>query len=130
MCIIQGKNDRICSEGMTSSMFCQKISKAANPDEVYFGYLHDIIGDFEGLSERYSTVVEYGSEGEVNKENLESIFNPYVYLVYVCPQVRYRTSALREILMPLAIPCLDLEMRTFGNMDGQRALQDILSFEN
>ncbi|EOL41577.1 PTS sugar transporter subunit IIB [Enterococcus phoeniculicola] len=118
-----------CAGGMTSSMFCQKISKAANPNEVYFGSLHDIIVDFSNLSQTYSTLVAYGGEGIIRQENLETLFKPYVDLVYVCPQVRYRTPALKKLLIPLNIPCLDLDMKTFGNMNGKKALHDILSFQ-
>lgn len=47
----------------------------------------------------------------------------------VCPQVRYKTASLQKLLSPLAIPCVDIDMKTFGNMNGEKALQEILSFK-
>jgi len=118
-----------CAGGMTSSMFCQKIAKAANPNEVYFGQLHDVIANFQNLSNTYSTLIVYGGEGEINKLSLEPIFKPYVDGVFVCPQVRYKTASFRKLLSPLDISCMDIDMKTFGNMNGEKALRDILDFK-
>lgn len=118
-----------CAGGMTSSMFCQKISKAADPAEVYFGHLTDVISDFEHLSHTYPTLIAYGGEGEINHQALTPIFQPYVDQVLVCPQVRYKTASLQKLLEPLNIPCSDLDMRTFGNMNGEKALADILELK-
>lgn len=118
-----------CAGGMTSSMFCQKIAKAADPNEVYFGQLHDVIADVQNLSATYSTLIAYGGEGEINKLSLEPIFKPYVDRVIVCPQVRYKTISLQKILSPLDIPCTDIDMKTFGNMNGEKALREILEFQ-
>lgn len=114
---------------MTSSMFCQKIAKAADPKEVYFGALHEIIQDYDRLSASYPTLIAYGGEGEINRLSLEPIFKPFVDRVLVCPQVRYKTPSLQKLLEPLAIPCTDIEMKTFGNMNGAKALNEILAFQ-
>ncbi|EOH92915.1 hypothetical protein UAW_02956 [Enterococcus haemoperoxidus ATCC BAA-382] len=118
-----------CAGGMTSSMFCQKIAKAADPNEVYFGQLHDVIADVQNLSATYSTLIAYGGEGEINKLSLEPIFKPYVDRVIVCPQVRYKTISLQRLLSPLDTPCTDIDMKTFGNMNGEKALREILEFQ-
>lgn len=118
-----------CAGGMTSSMFCQKIAKAVDPKEVYFGQLHDVIADFQNLSTTYSTLIAYGGEGEINKLSLEPTFKPYVDCVLVCPQVRYKTASLQKLLSPLDIPCTDIDMKTFGNMNGEKALREILAFK-
>ncbi|WP_086313770.1 hypothetical protein A5821_001307 [Enterococcus sp. 7F3_DIV0205] len=118
-----------CAGGMTSSMFCQKIAKAANPEEVYFGHLHDLIADFQHLSETYPTLIAYGGEGEINQLTLEPTFKPYVDRVLVCPQVRYKTASLQKLLKTIDIPCADIDMKTFGNMNGEKALKDILDFQ-
>ncbi|WP_430607561.1 hypothetical protein IGJ55_001017 [Enterococcus sp. AZ170] len=118
-----------CAGGMTSSMFCQKIAKAADPKAVYFGQLHDVIADFENLSTLYPTLIAYGGEAEINQLTLTPIFKPYVNRVMVCPQVRYKMASLQKLLSPLAIPCVDIDMKTFGNMNGEKALQEILSFK-
>lgn len=118
-----------CAGGMTSSMFCQKIAKAADPNEVYFGQLHDVIADVQNLSATYSTLIAYGGEGEINKLSLEPIFKPYVDRVIVCPQVRYKTISLQKLLSPLDTPCTDIDMKTFGNMNGEKALREILEFQ-
>jgi len=118
-----------CAGGMTSSMFCQKIAKAADPNEVYFGSLHDVIADFQNLTATYSTLIAYGGEGEITKLSVEPIFKPYVDRVMVCPQVRYKTASLQKLLSPLDIPCTDIDMKTFGNMNGEKALREILDFK-
>ncbi|OJG55494.1 hypothetical protein RV06_GL001937 [Enterococcus haemoperoxidus] len=110
-------------------MFCQKIAKAADPNEVYFGQLHDVIADVQNLSATYSTLIAYGGEGEINKLSLEPIFKPYVDRVIVCPQVRYKTISLQRLLSPLDTPCTDIDMKTFGNMNGEKALREILEFQ-
>lgn len=118
-----------CAGGMTFSMFCQKIAKAADPNEVYLGQLHDVIADVQNLSATYSTLIAYGGEGEINKLSLEPIFKPYVDRVIVCPQVRYKTISLQKLLSPLDTPCTDIDMKTFGNMNGEKALREILEFQ-
>lgn len=118
-----------CAGGMTSSMFCQKIAKAADPNEVYFGQLHDVIADVQNLSATYSTLIAYGGEGEINKLSLEPIFKPYVDRVMVCPQVRYKTTSLQKLLSPLDIPCMDIDMKTFGNMNGEKVLRESLALK-
>lgn len=115
-----------CAGGMTSSMFWQKIAKAADPNEVYFGQLHDVITDVQNLSATYSALIVYGGEGEINKLSLEPIFKPYVDRVMVCPQVRYKTTSLQKLLSPLDIPCMDIDMKTFGNMNGEKVLRESL----
>lgn len=115
-----------CAGGMTSSMFCQKIARAADPNAIYFGYLHDIINDFEALNTTYPLLIAYGGEGEITEQTLIPVFDPYVDHVLVCPQVRYRTALLKKMLEPLNISCTDLDMRIFGNMDGKKALDDLL----
>ncbi|MEI5991589.1 PTS sugar transporter subunit IIB [Enterococcus crotali] len=118
-----------CAGGMTSSMFCQKIAKAADPKEVYFGHLQDVIADFQHLSATYPTLIAYGGEGEINQLTLEPTFKPYVDRVLVCPQVRYKTASLQKLLAPVNIPCTDIDMKTFGNMNGEKALREILAFK-
>lgn len=118
-----------CAGGMTSSMFCQKIAKSADSKEVYFGQLHDVIADFQKLSATYSTLIAYGGEMEINLLALEPIFKPYVDLVLVCPQVRYKTASLQKLLTPINIPCTDIDMKTFGSMNGEKAFKEILAFK-
>lgn len=74
-------------------------------------------------------LIAYGGEGEINKVSLETIFKPYVDGVFVCPQVRYKTASLQKLLSPLDIPCKDIDMKTFGNMNGEKALRESLDFK-
>ncbi|MHC5249632.1 PTS sugar transporter subunit IIB [Enterococcus sp. LJL90] len=118
-----------CAGGMTSSMFCQKISKAADAKVVHFGHLHEVIKNFEQLSAAFPTLIAYGGEGEITKYNLESVFKPYVDQVLVCPQVRYKTPSLKKLLETIDVPCADIDMKTFGNMNGEKALADIFNLQ-
>ncbi|WP_254907579.1 hypothetical protein [Candidatus Enterococcus lemimoniae] len=74
-------------------------------------------------------LIAYGGEGEINKVSLEPIFKPYVDGVFVCPQVRYKTASLQKLLLSLIIPCTDIDMKTFGNMNGEKTLRESLDFK-
>ncbi|MFD2386930.1 PTS sugar transporter subunit IIB [Enterococcus rivorum] len=104
-----------------------KIAKSADPETVYFGSLQQVIDEYDLLHQTYRIIVAYGGESKINLHNIEPIFKPYVDYVLVCPQVRFKTPILRKMLTPVGIPCEDIEMRTFGRMDGKKALDDILA---
>lgn len=115
-----------CAGGATSSLFCSHIAHAADPEMIHFDDLKTLLADYDALSQRYPILIGYGSEQLVDWRNVATMFQPHVDQVFVCPQVRYRTPVLRKTLAPAGIPVDDLDMRMFGTMNGELALQTII----
>ena len=116
-----------CSGGATSSLFCQKISKEVG-DKAFLDHIFLVLKDYENLSQKYDMILAYGpaeflDEKSMNKYNLFDKLSS----VWVAPQMRYVKDKIEEVCRPYDIPVEQIDMRTYGTMNGKKALEDILS---
>lgn len=115
-----------CAGGMTSSLFCSKIQEAAKDENIIVDDIFTILDDLNSYQEKYDFILAYGpihflTAEKIKKNSLENV----LVSVWVAPQVWNLKDALRKELEPLHIPVEAIDMRTFGIMDGKKALADI-----
>ncbi|WP_369334592.1 PTS sugar transporter subunit IIB, partial [Clostridium tertium] len=60
----------------------------------------------------------------IKEYNLNNIID----LILICPQVRYLISSIKKLTSPYNINCDVLDMKTFGTMNGEKALKDIMKY--
>ncbi|WP_321383940.1 hypothetical protein [uncultured Enterococcus sp.] len=118
-----------CSGGMTSSMFCQRIVKAIDTVESPLKAVFDDIGtiirrkkEFEG---NYDLIFAYGGINYIQAYNAYD-FGTIFDVVFVSPQMRHMTKSKQEILKDYPVIVKDIEMKTFGTMDGPVAYNNLL----
>lgn len=114
-----------CSGGATSSLFCQKIGKAAK-EKTLVEHIFIVLQDLENLQKSYDMILAYGpaeilNERSIQKFHLDKVINS----VWVSPQVRYLKETIYKSLAPYKIPVHLIDMRAFGTMNGEKALIDI-----
>lgn len=125
-----------CAGGLTSSLFCSKISKATTPDDkLYFDDIESLGKKFKkGELDKYDIVLGYGPTSIINENLLKNtIFTEMVDLVFIAPQARYFFNKVNELLKPYAISCNTIDRKTFGQMDGEQGLamiKQLLSEKN
>ncbi|MDU5110809.1 MAG: hypothetical protein E6248_10195 [Clostridium sp.] len=118
-----------CAGGATSSLFCSKIKKASNKDNVLVDDLMTILTDFEELKSKYDYILAYGPAGFIRESSIgDYALDKIIDLILVCPQVRYLVPSIKKVTEPYNISCDSLDMKTFGTMNGEKALKDIIEF--
>lgn len=118
-----------CAGGATSSLFCSKIKKASKENTILVDNIMTIISNFKEYNERYKFILAYGpaefiKESSIKEYNLNNIID----LILICPQVRYLLSSIKKLISPYNINCDVLDMKTFGTMNGEKALKDIMKY--
>lgn len=118
-----------CSGGMTSSMFCQRIVKAIDAAESPLRAVFDSVGtiirrkkEFEG---NYDLVFAYGGINFIEPHNAYD-FGTIFDVVFIAPQMRHMTKSKQDILKDYPVIVKDIEMKTFGTMDGATAYNNLL----
>lgn len=121
-----------CAGGGTSSLLCKKISKVSKDNfKIYMDSIETIISDLKAsnLSE-YDLVLAYGPVGLLTKSFIEEyeIYN-FIDLVFLAPQIRFEIKRVKTILTPYNIPVETIDMKTFGTMNGEKMLDEILTYK-
>lgn len=116
-----------CAGGATSSLFCQKIGQASSQN-VLVEDIFSVLKDLDTLINSYDMVLAYGpveflSERTVKEWQLDK----KIASVWIAPQVRYLKEMVDKALSQYHIPVNLIDMRAFGTMNGQKALDDILN---
>lgn len=118
-----------CAGGMTSSMFCQRIVKAIEQVKSPLTAVFDDVGtvikrkkEFEGY---YDLVFAYGGINYVTPMNAYD-FGTTFDVVFIAPQMRHLTNHKKEVLKDYPTIVKDIEVRTFGTMDGASAYDNLL----
>lgn len=113
-----------CAGGGTSSMFCQRIVKEIQQrDEnlrAVFEDVQRVAKNAAAYSGAYDLVFAYGGAGAI-REYTAFEFGSLFDVVYIAPQVRFMTPAIRELLAPYPTLVRDIPMAIFGNMDAAQA---------
>lgn len=118
-----------CAGGATSSLFCSKIKKASNKDNVLVDDLMTILTDFKEIKNKYEYILAYGPAGFIRESAIiDYSLDKIIDLILVCPQVRYLVPSIKKVTEPYNITCDSLDMKTFGTMNGEKALKDIIEF--
>lgn len=118
-----------CAGGMTSSMFCQRIIKAIDsansPLRAVFDSVGTIIRRKKEFKGNYDLIFAYGGINLIqayNAYDIGTIFD----VVFIAPQMRHMTKSKQEILKDYPVIVKDIEMKTFGTMDGATAYNNLL----
>lgn len=118
-----------CAGGATSSLFCSKIKKASNKDNILVDDLMTILSDFGEIKNKYEYILAYGPAGFIRESSIRDYtLDKIIDLILVCPQVRYLVPSIKKVTEPYNIYCDFLDMKTFGTMNGEKALKDIIEF--
>lgn len=118
-----------CAGGGTSSMFCQRMVKEIQQHDenlrAAFADVQSIAKHAAAYSGAYDLVFAYGGAGEI-REYTAFEFGNLFDVVYIAPQVRFMTPALRQLLAPYPTLVRDIPMRIFGNMEASKAYPQLL----
>jgi cellobiose-specific phosphotransferase system component IIB len=117
-----------CAGGLTSSLFCSKIRTAAKEENIIVDDIFTILDHYEEYQKQYDLILAYGPISfltlqKIKNYNLENL----LVSVWIAPQVWNLKGPLCTLLEPFHIPVYAIDMRTFGIMDGKKALDDIKS---
>ncbi|GAA0086321.1 hypothetical protein UT300007_27600 [Clostridium sp. CTA-7] len=120
-----------CAGGLTSSLFCSKIKNASTEDTILIEDIMNVILNYKEYNEKYNLILAYGpaefvKESSVNDYSLNNLID----LILICPQVRFLLPSIKKIMEPYSIKCDVLDMKTFGTMNGEKALKDIIEYAN
>lgn len=116
-----------CAGGATSSLFCQKIQKAADGN-VLVQDIFTILKDLDTLMTSYDMILAYGPVEFLNERTIEEWqLNKKLTSVWIAPQVRYMGDVIKKLFDPYLISVHLIDMRAFGTMNGKKALEDILA---
>lgn len=114
-----------CSGGATSSMLCQRIATASNKN-AKIGYILEVLPDIEQHLKDYDMVLAYGPVDFVKEMNIKgSGLMDKISCIYIAPQVRFMTPSVKKFYEPLNVPVGQIDMHTFGVMDGEKAWEEI-----
>ena len=118
-----------CAGGMTSSMFCQRIVKAIqeahSPLTAAFSDVGTVIRRRQEFEGHYDLVFAYGGIHfitPVNAYDMGTIFD----VVFVAPQMRHLTQHITHLLNDYPVIVKNIEMKTFGTMNGDVAYDSLL----
>lgn len=118
-----------CAGGATSSLFCSKIKKASNKDNILVDDINTILTNFKELKNKYEYIFAYGPAGFIRESSIRDYaLDKIIDLILVCPQVRYLVPSIKKVTEPYNISCDSLDMKTFGTMNGAKALKGIIEF--
>lgn len=118
-----------CAGGGSSSMFCQKIVEAIHADTTAltatFDDVGSVINDKKNLGDRFDLIFAYGGIdfiSNVTAFDFGTIFD----VVFVAPQVRYRTKDKVRLLQDYPTIVRDLDSKIFCTMNGPVAFSLLL----
>ncbi|VYT67362.1 PTS beta-glucoside transporter subunit IIB [Clostridium tertium] len=118
-----------CSGGATSSLFCSKIKKSSTEDNVLVDDIMTIISNFDEYGDKFKFILAYGPAGFIKESSIKDYnLDKIIDLILVCPQVRYLVPSIKRITESYNIACDALDMKTFGTMNGEKALKDIIEY--
>ncbi|MGL4820040.1 MAG: PTS sugar transporter subunit IIB [Bacilli bacterium] len=118
-----------CAGGATSSLIAQKISVFANEQgiqteiEAFFAITHQHqLAKFK--QDGVELLLLYGAIQALDSPTLVT-YQSVLSGILVAPQVRYYVPQLQSIAQPFGIPVVEMDMLTFGRMDGARMFDTI-----
>lgn len=120
-----------CAGGATSGMLCTKIRKAGEKDyKIYVDDIETVLRkEKHGELEAFDIRLAYGPVGLLSDRFVkEYAIDKYVDLVYIAPQVRFQVKEAEKLLGKYQIKCSPIDMKIFGRMNGEKMLEEILSY--
>lgn len=115
-----------CAGGATSSLFAQKIQEAGG-EQIMIEGIWNIIPNLEAYLQDYKLVIAYGPASILKEAFLkENQLEDKLKAVWIAPQVRFMKDTIKKQLQAYPISVDTIDMLVFGQMDGKRALYDIL----
>ena len=121
-----------CAGGGTSSLFCSKIDSFAKSVDrkICYEWLGDIIDiikkNDDSKYKYYEYVLLYGGTQVIltRADFPLEIFD----LIWICPQTRYFYNDVKSKCDKYKVPCENIDMLTFGRMNGDKALEYLDNF--
>lgn len=116
-----------CSGGGTSSMFCQKITLAAQNSAVTVKFydVETVLKNPGSYGSGVDVILAYGGIDFIREDNVDE-FARVFDVVLVAPQMRYRTQAKQALLQDYPLMVQDINPLLFGRMQGATALEELL----
>ncbi|KXU46357.1 MAG: PTS beta-glucoside transporter subunit IIB [Longibaculum muris] len=116
-----------CAGGATSSLFCQKIGQASS-QKVLVEDIFSVLKNLDTLMDSYDMILAYGPVEFLNKRTVQEWqLDKKIASIWIAPQVRYLKEMVDKVFNNYHIPVHLIDMRAFGTMNGQKALDDILN---
>lgn len=116
----------------TSKYICKIIATSTkNSMKTHFDSINGIIENLDRLEKKnYDLILAFGNKDSITENNIRKLnLKNLIDLVLYSPEAKYDFKKTEFLFKDLNIPIKAINMKAFGLMDGDKILEDILTYK-